>query len=110
VNSEGKFINDEYRTIIRDACIKGKFRIAANKKAWKDGCDDVMHNKRLYLRGKKLMKVINKRLPSANRDNVIETLIIQEVIIPGNVKRAKQLNGECKGKRFYVFSLSKLMQ
>lgn len=95
----------DYLEIIRKLYKKGKFHIADNAKEFSvDEHDGVIHNDCLCLRGERLEKALDKKIPHVKFADVIQTLGKQNVLRKVKKKNTIQI----KGKRFYAVWLDLL--
>lgn len=105
----------DYVAIIRSLFHDNRFKLAESpKKIIQDEHDGVIHGDLLYLRRDKLMDKIHEIEPSADFNEVLDSIKRQQALKPGRDSNSIHLHGIKRddgsrgGMRFYAIRLSKL--
>ena len=101
----------DYLALIRKLYQDKQFSLVKNVKDFEAReHDGIIHKDHLYLRRDRLLKKIRVYEPSAEFDDVLENLKMQQAIKTGRQSDSRQLHGGRRNLRFYVVKLSKLTQ
>jgi len=107
MSGDDKIQKPSYRSIIRNLYSSKVLKLADDIANLKEKHHGLIYEDCLCLRSVKLMPEIIKLIPNANLNDVIDSLMAQGAIRPGNDRTSIQISGG-GGKRFLAIPLKKL--